>query len=239
MASLFPFEKLGRRAELLMPAYLGCIGGLCVMAALLTAIEPSDAQTCGYDNSECPLSSLGNGFWFVWVTFHACAYGDILPQTDTGRVIAALCSGAGYLFFVFVCLTAFVALQQPSGTAAAVLRQAVLERFKKCLPSYGAVVAGIIVLGVFFDAANAVESADENEDMPTLQGIFFAWNTFHHSSYGDRYPQTALGKLVAALVMCSGYFFPPYAIALGFAEGGDGGGAAAGLEGGLYAGAPS
>ena len=43
-----------------------------------------------------------------------CAYGDILPKTDTGRIIAALCSGTGYLFFIFVCLTAFIASRQPA-----------------------------------------------------------------------------------------------------------------------------
>ena len=236
--AIIPFEKLGRRAELIGPMYVGCIVGLAVMAALLVAIEPATET-----DPESQFGGWSDGFWFVWVTFHSCAYGDILPTTDTGRIIAALCSGAGYLFFIFVCLTTFIASQQPSGTPAATLRASVIEGFKRGLPAYGCVLLGLVVLGIFFDASDAVEySGDTNVDMPTLEGIFFAWNTFHHASYGDRYPVTSLGCLVAGLLQIAGFMFPPYALACALTDGAGGGGAAAGGGGlgeGMYAGAPS
>lgn len=238
-SSIIPFEKLGRRAELIAPMYLGCVVGLGVMAALLVSIEPDSTR-----DPESQLDSWSAGFWFVWVTFHSCAYGDILPKTDPGRIIAALCSGTGYLFFIFICLTTFVASQQPSGTPAVTLRSSVIAGFKRGLPAYGCVVLGLLVLGVFFDATDSVEYSDTNVDMPTLEGVFFAWNTFHHASYGDRFPVTRLGCLAAGLLQVAGFMFPPYALACALADGGagrPGGGAAAGdgLGEGIYTGAPS
>ena len=236
--SIIPFEKLGRRAELIAPMYLACVVGLGVMATLLVAMEPDTTH-----DPESQFGSWSDGFWFVWVTFHSCAYGDILPKTDTGRVIAALCSGTGYLFFIFICLTTFVASQQPSGTPAATLRSAVMDGFKRSLPPYGCVVLGLVALGVFFDASDAVEYSDVDVDMPTLEGIFFAWNTFHHASYGDRFPVTSLGCCVAGLLQIAGFMFPPYALACALTDGGNAGGAAAaggdGLGEAMYAGAPS
>lgn len=236
--SIIPFEKLGRRAELIGPMYMFCILGLCVMAALFVFVEPDNSL-----DSESQLTSWTDGFWFVWVTFHSCAYGDVLPRTDTGRVLAAFCSGTGYLFFIFVCLTTFIASQHPSGTPAATLRSAVFGGFKRCLPAYGCVVGSLVLFGVFFDASNGIEYTDQDVDMPTLEGIFFAWNTFHHASYGDRYPTTSLGCVVAGLLQIAGFMFPPYALACALADGGGedgvGGGGAAGLGEGMYAGAPS
>lgn len=146
------------------------------------------------------------------------------------------------MFFIFVCLTTFIASQQPSGTPAVQLRTTVITGFKQALPAYGVVICGLIILGVFFDATNSVETDDEGVDMPTLEGIFFAWNTFHHSSYGDRYPQIFIGKVVAGMLMVAGYMFPPYALACALTTPGAAGGGGAGGGGvgeGLYGTAPS
>eukprot|EP01046_Picozoa_sp_COSAG06_P065213 COSAG06_NODE_15919_length_1035_cov_0.997863_1_plen_325_part_01 len=135
--SIIPFEKLGRRAEVIGPAYLCCIVGLGIMAALVIAFEPDTTV-----DPESQLDSFSDGFWFVWVTFHSCTYGDIVPKTDAGRAIAAACSGTGYLFFIFVCLTTFIASQQPSGTPAVVLRSSAIQGVFKFMPAYGCVVIG-------------------------------------------------------------------------------------------------
>jgi hypothetical protein len=218
--SIIPFEKLGRRAEVIGPAYLCCIVGLGIMAALVIAFEPDTTV-----DPESQLDSFSDGFWFVWVTFHSCTYGDIVPKTDAGRAIAAACSGTGYLFFIFVCLTTFIASQQPSGTPAVVLRSSAIQGVFKFMPAYGCVVIGLIILGAFFDASDAVEYEPTEEgdvDMPTLEGVFFAWNTFHHASYGDRYPVTTLGCITAGLLQVCGFMFPPYALACALTGGGAG-----------------
>jgi hypothetical protein len=165
IAKLFPFEKLGRRAAVIMPAYLFCLGGLAAVALVVMFAESSnspgaDDPGCDIDEGceENQLASFGNCLWFVFVTFHTCAYGDLIPTTTMGKSVAMLCSGSGYVFLVTICLAAFISTTQPSGTHPDVLRAAVHKALKQVIPSYLVTIALVLIFfGIFFDAADCVE----------------------------------------------------------------------------------
>ena len=58
-SSIIPFEKLGRRAELIAPMYLGCVVGLGVMAALLVSIEPDVVHTSSSGAASARIITCG------------------------------------------------------------------------------------------------------------------------------------------------------------------------------------
>jgi hypothetical protein len=133
---------------------------LVVMFAESSNSPGADDPGCDIDEGceENQLASFGNCLWFVFVTFHTCAYGDLIPTTTMGKSVAMLCSGSGYVFLVTICLAAFISTTQPSGTHPDVLRAAVHKALKQVIPSYLVTIALVLIFfGIFFDAADCVE----------------------------------------------------------------------------------
>ena len=60
-----------------------------------------------------------------------CPYGESIPTHPVGKFVGMVCSGTGLLFLVAICLTAFIATTQRSGTAADVLRASVVKAMKQ------------------------------------------------------------------------------------------------------------
>lgn len=83
------------------------------MALVVYLFEPAPED----GNSDgVVIGSASDALWFVWVTFHMCPYGEIIPTHPVGKFVGMVCSGTGLLFLVSICITAFVATTQRSGT---------------------------------------------------------------------------------------------------------------------------
>ena len=48
------------------------------------------------------IQSLGDAFWWAIITITTIGYGDIVPVTQTGRIIGSIVAFAGVLIFMII-----------------------------------------------------------------------------------------------------------------------------------------
>jgi voltage-gated potassium channel len=106
---------------------------------------------------------------------------------------------------------------------------AIAHRLRKVVSLQGLRYAALIVFTVVVGGGVIFVAVEPGQDLSTWDGLWWAAETVTTVAYGDIYPTTALGRLVATVVMTAGIGFVALltgALAQRFLYGGQSAGAA-------------
>lgn len=88
------FESLGQLVALFLCLFLSAI----MFASLIFYIE----HTPGHSHEKNTFESIPDAFWYVVITKTTVGYGDVIPKTILGRIVASLCMVCGII--ILLCL---------------------------------------------------------------------------------------------------------------------------------------
>lgn len=211
---LFDFgqKALGKLAvATLSLAYLGlAVCGNLILAGILLVLSPIFREHGGF--SEC--------FYFVWMTFHLRAYGEVTTTSKAGGIIRLIVVIIGSLCWVapLSVVARRCVLEESnrlfsSGPGAGY--QAMLTKVARSivLPYSSCLIAIVILAGVYHAAADQ-ESCDEMDQCIYGNDLRLLLETFHGASYGDRLPTSTGQRVVACVVASLGYLWRQIAVLL-------------------------
>jgi hypothetical protein len=207
-----PF-RAGNREWILvvMKGYCFVIITCFVLACVLNSVEGE--KWLNSDVRSNHLTAKGNTAldecgWFVITTVHGIGFGEFLPRTAIGRIVASICITGGYWFPIF--MMSIVMLSQLAGEKVPSLSGVICRMICAVWPSYAVFVTVVLMLGS--QAGDDVSSDHGFGWQKWDTGIYWFWQVCHRMPFGDLYPNTPFGRQLAIIGGMLGNLYMPYAL---------------------------
>jgi hypothetical protein len=208
----FPFRPGNREWILVvMKGYCFVIVMCFLLACVLNSVEGKKWLETDFRNNH--LTAKGNTAldecgWFVITTVHGIGFGEFMPRSFFGRVIAMLCISGGYWFPMF--MMSIVLLSQLAGEKTPSLLSVIYRMVCAVWPSYAVFIAIILVLG---SQAGPYVSSDRGFGWNVYDtGGYWFWQVCHRMPFGDLWPNTPFGRQLAIIGGMLGNLYMPYAL---------------------------
>eukprot|EP00931_Biecheleriopsis_adriatica_P012940 TRINITY_DN114214_c0_g1_i1.p1 TRINITY_DN114214_c0_g1~~TRINITY_DN114214_c0_g1_i1.p1 ORF type:complete len:282 (+),score=42.72 TRINITY_DN114214_c0_g1_i1:57-848(+) len=211
---LWPFNSGNRMwALVVLQAWALCMLVVVLFSFIMNAMEGEKWQDVqrfhGGKQRSFGDSALDECFWFVSMSMHGMTFGEFMPISDTGHVLACIIVTVGFWFNIL--MLSCVLLSQLPGRTVPQLPKVCMQVFSAAWPSY--LIYAIITLGIGSQMGDKISKARIGYN-DKWTGMYFFWTVAHRAPFGDIWPDHPESRTVTVPMTMMSVLYPCYVLAL-------------------------